>query len=165
MVKSVFMDTLGSMRLHLAYHNRNVWLQYVGVMFCSCVLFPLLTTSLIIYYFRSLFLFSFIQVSCLNWLSNICGDFLYLYHCDLSISTFNLTALIWACVFCLILPKVSHDNPSSIYILYRGPEWPGAKMVLHRCSHATIDWLHLRHNNQKDLYARTFGRYRFVNKG
>ena len=28
-----------------------------------------------------------------------------------------------------------------------------------------IEWLHLRHNYQKYPYARTFGRYRFVNKG
>ena len=28
-----------------------------------------------------------------------------------------------------------------------------------------IEWLHLRHNYQKDPYARTFGRYRFVNNG
>ena len=54
-----------------------------GIMFCTCCVFRLCTKKvilssifLIIPSFSYLFIFSFILVSCLNWLSIMCGGFL-----------------------------------------------------------------------------------------
>ena len=83
------------------------------------------------------------------------GSVILYYIVLFNIYTNDLT--IWNAKFYLCRRSLYH-NPGSI--LHRG------RREYRRCTgenHA-IEWLHLRHNYQKDPYARTFGRYRFVNK-
>ena len=53
------------------------------------------------------------------------------------------------------------------YFIYINALFNQYRDILLLCGdiNARIEWLHLRHNYQKDSYARSFGRYRFVNKG